>query len=370
MAARYAIVSALYAPHVGGVESFTERIAHELVREGDEVTVITSRLSETDPAHAVQDDGVEVWRLPCRPLMGGRMPVPLHNRAFRQLADQIARERFDGMLVNTRFYGMSIDGLRLARRCEAPAVVLDHGASWITLGNPLADAVLRVYERTMTARAKAYHPRFAGISKASVAWLGTFGIKTDTVIPNAIDAEAFRASSSGRDYRTELGISPEQKLVAFVGRLEPEKGPDMLAKALGELGEPYVGVLAGEGSLRPQIEALSLHNVHLMGNVSHQDVSALYAQADALCQPTRSEGFGLSILEAASWGVPIAMPAVGVAEEVLGSTYVRLDPPFTDLASKIEQTVALDASSTRESVERDWNWEASARALRAAFERA
>ncbi len=370
MAARYAIVSALYAPHVGGVETFTERMAHELVCGGDEAVVITSRLSAVDPTHAIQDDGTEIWRMPCRPLMGGRMPVPLRNRSFRQLEDRLAHEHFDGVLVNTRFYGMSLEGLRLARRCGAPAVVLDHGASWITLGNPLADCVLRVYERTMTARAKAYHPTFAGISKASVAWLGTFGIKTDTVIPNAIDAEAFRASSSGRDYRTELGISPEQKLVAFVGRLEPEKGPDMLAKALGELGQAYVGVLAGEGSLRPQIEALNLPNVHLLGNVSHQDVSALYAQADALCQPTRSEGFGLGILEAASWGVPIAMPAVGVAEEVLGSTYVRLDPPFTDLASKIEQTVALDASSTRESVERDWNWEASARALRAAFERA
>lgn len=367
MAARYAIVSALYAPHVGGVETFTENVAHELVREGDEAVVITSQLSEADPTHAVQDDGVEVWRLPCRPLMAGRLPIPLHNRALRHIEDQIARGRFDGMLVNTRFYGMSLEGLRLARRMRVPAVVLDHGASWITLGNPLADAVLQVYERMMTARAKAYRPTFAGISKASVTWLETFGIKTGVVIPNAIDAEAFRASASGRDYRTELGIAADQRLVAFVGRLEPEKGPDVFARALGELGEPYVGVLAGEGSLRPQLEALGLQNVHLMGNLSHPDVSALYAQADALCLPTSSEGFGLGILEAASWGVPIAMPAVGVAEEVLGNSYVRIEPPFADLASKIVQAVELDASATRENVERNWNWEASAKALKAAF---
>ena len=363
----YAIVSALYAPHRGGVETFTERLAHQMALEGDRVTVITSRLSEDAPEREVQEDGVEVWRLPCHPLMGARLPVPHKNRAFKAMVDELATCGFEGMLVNTRFYGLAYEGARLARRMKIPAIVLDHGADWLTLGNPLADVAIRAYERLATARIKTCRPAFAGISKKSTEWLKTFGINTDLVISNAIDAEEFRASSSGRDYRSELGLADDQRLVAFVGRLEPEKGPDKLAEALGNLAPHYVGVLAGEGSLRSKIEGLALDNVHLVGNVSHGDVSALFSQADVFCLPTRSEGFGLGILEAAAWGVPIAIPDVGVAGEVLGTDYVRLDPPYDDLAARIVEAAQLDASAPKQRVEEGFTWATTAETVRKAL---
>lgn len=368
MAGRYALVSALYAPHRGGVETFTENLAHELACEGDEVVVVTSQLSQDAPPFEQQEDGVAVWRLPCLPLMNGRLPLPRKGRAFGKLVERIASQSYDGMLINTRFYGMSLEGARLACKIGAPAIVLDHGADWLTMGNPVIDAAIRGYERLMTARVKRYHPTFAGISRKSTEWLRTFGIDTDLVISNAIDAAAFRASSSGRDYRHELGISDSQKLVAFVGRLEPEKGPDALARALAVLGPEYVGVFAGEGSLRGEIEALGLDNLHLVGNVSHQDVSALFAQADVFCLPTKSEGFCLGILEAAAWGVPVAIPDVGVASEVLGETYARLEPPFDDVAAKIVEATSLDTTEVRRHVEEDFTWKTTAREVKEAFE--
>ena len=81
MSSRYAIVSALYSPHRGGVETFSENLAHQLAIEGDAVTVVTSRLSANDPAYEVQDDGVMVWRLPCRPLMNGRLQWPVSSHS-------------------------------------------------------------------------------------------------------------------------------------------------------------------------------------------------------------------------------------------------------------------------------------------------
>lgn len=368
MAGRYALVSALYAPHRGGVETFTENLAHELSAEGDRVVVVTSQLSPDAPSYEQQEDGVEVWRLPCLALMNGRLPIPRKGRALRELEERLSAQAYDGVLINTRFYGMSLVGARIARKAGAPAIVLDHGADWLTMGNPIVDAAIKGYERMMTARVKRYHPTFAGISKKSTQWLKTFGINTDLVISNAIDAAAFRASSSGRDYRCELGIGDTQRIVAFVGRLEPEKGPDALARALATLGPEYVGVFAGEGSLRHEIEALGLDNLHLVGNVSHPDVSALFAQSDVFCLPTKSEGFCLGILEAAAWGVPVAIPDVGVAGEVLGDTYARLEPPFDDIADKIVEATSLDTTEVRRHVEEDFTWKTTAREVREAFE--
>ena len=59
----YCLFSALYAPHVGGVESYTAGLAKELARRGRRVMVVTSRLSPTHPERETQQDGVEVLRL-------------------------------------------------------------------------------------------------------------------------------------------------------------------------------------------------------------------------------------------------------------------------------------------------------------------
>lgn len=75
------IFSALYLPHMGGVETYTAGLAHELATRGNRVIVATSRLSEGDLVHERQSDGVEVMRFPCRALLGGRLPVPVHDGA-------------------------------------------------------------------------------------------------------------------------------------------------------------------------------------------------------------------------------------------------------------------------------------------------
>lgn len=59
MAHTYAIFSALYSPHVGGVESFTGNLSNELESEGNHVIVVTSQLGNT-PSYERTGNGVEV----------------------------------------------------------------------------------------------------------------------------------------------------------------------------------------------------------------------------------------------------------------------------------------------------------------------
>ena len=314
----YAIFSARYAPLTGGIESYTKGIATALVRRGRRVIVVTSQVGAT-PGRETDADGVEVVRLPAHSLMGGRLPMPKRNARYRQVMAGLEREGIDRVLVNARFYGHSIEGLALARRIDAPSCVLDHGSAYLVLGNPVADAALVAWEHVMTARCRRYRPRFAAVSTASAQWLSTFGIACDTVIPNAIDAASFRKSDTGRDFRRELGVGPDTTLVAFCGRLEPEKGALRLARAAGLVdAHDFAFALAGEGSERAGIEALGLPNVHLLGTLSHADLAALFRSSDLFCLPTRSEGFCTSLIEAASLGLTPVMPVVGGVHEVMG----------------------------------------------------
>lgn len=376
MSRTYAIFSAQYLPHVGGVETFTANLSHQLVLGGERVCVVTSARDDA-PEVETQEDGVRIVRLPSIQLMGGRLPLSRHGSRERSLLSAVSGLGVDRVLVNTRFYGTSVTGLRFARDIHVPAVLLDHGSAWLTFGRGEAlDAAAHAWERHMTARDASLGATFAGISEKSAAWLATFGIKTSLVIPNAIDGAAFRGESSGRDFRFELGIPEDKTLVAFVGRLAPEKGPERLLAAMELLGERCACVLAGEGTLRPQLERGLPANAHLVGNLGHADLSALLSQADVFCLPTRSEGFCTSLLEAGAWGVPCVVPDVGGAREVLchdGNTFGCITPdrePAT-MADGIRQVVAAwtseQARELRAHVERDLSWPQTVRALERAY---
>lgn len=370
----YGIFSAQYAPHTGGVEIFTQNLAHALVAEGNRVTVVASR-TDGSPAREVQSDGVEVVRLPCLSLMDGRLPISRRTGEYKRLMEQLGCCGVDRMLVNTRFYRHSLEGLRLARRMDVPAVVLDHGSAYLVLGNKVADAVLRGYERTVTRVGRRFAPRYAGVSRMSTEWLKTFGIETTRVVPNAIDAAGFRACSLGRDFRRELGIGDDQVLVVSVGRLAPEKGALQLAQAAELLGPDFVVVYAGEGSLRGRIEGMGLGNVRLAGGLDHGDLSALLSQADVFCLPTRSEGFCTSLLEAGAWGVTPVMPRVGGVDEVMGDP-VRFGRLLHDTEPDTVAAVLQDMRDSKaygrmselaQKVEREHSWHESVRALEACF---
>ena len=318
MRSRYVLFSALYPPHMGGIENFTYCLAHALVDRGDEVLVVTNDTNGLG-AGITDEDGVSVLRLPCFPLFAGRFPVPKLNAISRKLWKHVECQQFDGVLVNARFYIHSLRGIRLAKKLGITPVVLDHGSAFLSFSNPVIDPLVRTYERLITAMGKRFHPDYFGVSSKSVEWLRSFGIAAKGVIPNSIDAESFRETSSGRDFRNELGLDAESFLVCFVGRLIPEKGIRAILEAsrshrLIEAG--VVFVLAGDGALSKEVDDAQGESLRWVGRLSSSDISALLQQSDLLCLPTRSEGFATTLLEASSCGCPSVVTDVGGAREL------------------------------------------------------
>ena len=377
---KIAIFSALYAPSVGGVEKYTENLARSLAQRGCAVTVVTSRIDES-PSRETVIGGVEVLRLPALSLLGGRLPLSQKNGEHAGLLRELQEWAPDYVIVNTRFYAHSIVGRDFARRLGVRPVLIEHGSAYLTLGNPLADAVLRGYEHAMTRRVRRYGPACYGVSQRASEWLGHFGLPSEGVLSNAIDAAAFRRRSSGRKFRKELGIDDEAMVVAFVGRLMPEKGVGALLVAARRVADDrsIVFIVAGDGPEAEAVERVGLPNLFMTGTLDAGDVSALLSCSDVFLLPSRSEGFATSLLESASWGLPALATEVGGAREVLGEGAERLlleDATADSIVAALrwakghrEELGALGASS-RERVESNYTWEETARLAEAACARA
>lgn len=371
---RLCISSAYYPPHMGGVEVFTQSIAHELAGRGIGVCVVTDGVDGCGIERAA--DGVEVIRMPAADPTG-RFPLLARGSEAQRLWGDLAARDFDACVVNTRFYPLSLRMLELARRRDARPILIEHGSSYLSLGNPALDLGIHAYEHAIGARIRALGPACYGVSREACEWLSAFGLAARGTIHNSIDTAAFRAMSSGRDFRAEQGIPPDACLVAFTGRIIAEKGIWTLVDAARLLEkEPFYFIVAGDGPELGRLRARKPSNLKAVGRLSRADVSALLAQADIFCFPSSyPEGLPTSLLEATSAGAFIVTTPVGGAREIVpGPDYGRIVPDagYAGIARAIvdawSQPSLMRARARRcaERVEREFSWPKAADDLLAA----
>ena len=378
MALRIAIFSAQYPPHMGGIENFTQNLARALGNRGHAVTVVTNDTNSIGAGWACED-GFDVLRLPCVPLVDGRLPLPKPSAVRRELLKELSAREFDGVLVNARFYPHSLLGMKIARARGLAPLVLDHGSAYLSFSNPLLDPCVRIYEHVMTALGKRYKPRYFGISHKSVEWLRTFWIEAEGVISNSIDAAEFRECASRRDFRAELELDKDDFLVAFVGRLIPEKGISAIIEAsrTNELSNRHVVfALAGDGPLADEVKAAEGPNLCWMDRLGKDDVSALLQQSDALCLPSRSEGFSTTLLEAGACGCPAVVTDIGGARELIPDEHYGTIIKSMDASSIIAAIVHLaddplllmeQRRDCQSLVEKNYSWNSTAESVENLF---
>jgi glycosyltransferase involved in cell wall biosynthesis len=139
-------------------------------------------------------------------------------------------------------------------------------------------------------------------------------------IPNGVQQQAVPAP----DTLNELGVRPGQ-YVLFVGRLVPEKRPDLLVNAFATLRTSQRLVLAGGTSFTPEyvahLAALAARDprVIMPGYLYGEQLTALYHYASAFVLPSALEGLPLTLLEAAAAGSPVIASDIAPHLEVLGA---------------------------------------------------
>lgn len=336
------LFSSLYLPTMGGVQTYTASIARAFHECGSRVIVVCCAL-QAEPGLAVEN-GVEVLRLPCRPLLGGRYPVP--TTARRQW-EWLGLQQIDYIEVHTRFYPLSEQALAFAERKGVVPVLLEHGSAHLTMGNAMVDKGVQAVEHFMTRRCLRHPAAFYAVSKKASRWLGHFGISSCGELPNSIDADAYASEASDRDFRRELGAPEDALLVASVGRLVPEKGVLAMAEASKSLdSKRIVMALGGDGPLLDRLKAEEHDGFHVLGRLTRPDVAALLSQADLMCLPSRSEGFATSLLEAAACGTPALVTDVGGTDELIPDE--RFGTILSDAQPETIATALRSAQSQRQ----------------------
>jgi len=149
------------------------------------------------------------------------------------------------------------------------------------------------------------------------------------IIPNGIDLKRFQVSSEKRaEVRTSWGISPDQKVIGFVGRFHPQKDIPTFFQALELLcaqDPKVVGVMYGRGLSfeNPELLTLLEHLPNLKGHINlmgpRSDVENIYPGFDMMCSSSSfGEAFPNVLAEAMACGVPCAATDVGDAGIIIG----------------------------------------------------
>lgn len=143
-------------------------------------------------------------------------------------------------------------------------------------------------------------------------------------IPNGVDTHRFCPGRS-RDaaWRQSHGIPQDAPLVGFVGRLSPEKGPEVFVRVallMQQIAPKVHFVLVGEGPMRMElaqhVRQFDLdQRVHFVG-VQH-DMPQVYAQLDVVLSTSHTEAMPFALMEAMACGVPVVAPRVGGVPDLI-----------------------------------------------------
>jgi glycosyltransferase involved in cell wall biosynthesis len=216
---------------------------------------------------------------------------------------------------------------RAARAARRPLAVTMH--SWQE--KAMAEHVDPRHHDTMR-RAVAAADLVVCVSDALAAATRTSSLRPAGVhtVRNGIDAGHVRRSASSPP---EVPL-PEGPLVVGCGRLNDEKGFDVLvrahAQALADGAAPHRVVVMGEGPRRGALQSLACE-LGVEGSVTFAGFAtnpwSVLARADLFVLPSRYEGLTLTLLEALALGVPVAASACSGPEEILeGGRYGALFP--------------------------------------------
>ena len=146
--------------------------------------------------------------------------------------------------------------------------------------------------------------------------------------------------------------------LGVVSRLETIKGMDLVVPAFAEVLKRHPNtrlIVVGDGSLRSSMkqqtaELNCAENIKWVGRQPQEELAKWYSQMDIVLMPSRSEGFGLTAIEAMANGCVVVASNVGGLPEVVRDGVCGLlhrSEDITDMANKISSLISDEATYNR-----------------------
>jgi alpha-1,6-mannosyltransferase len=197
------------------------------------------------------------------------------------------------------------------------------------IGKPLAGLCGRICYSYCGALYRRFDALFALSENGGAAKLRARGVDNIDVVPLGVEVGEFAPAKRDPALRRKLGLSDDQPLLIYVGRLDGEKKPDVVAEAFRQLPEALGArlVLLGEGPLKDEIAALGDNRILIPGYVRNRtELARWLASADVYVSAMADETFGISIVEAQASGLPVVGVAAGAMIDRVNEGVGRLGP--------------------------------------------
>lgn len=302
----------------GGAERVWVTIARRFAERGDRVT-----LAVDDPLPGLDLDATTNPRV----LVLGKS----HLSATLRLARELKTRRPDVALAALSGSCTKLVAAAVLTQTTTPIVLSYHGfeeyktgrlAAAAYYGMPIAN---RVASRIVAVS--------EGLERRLIERWGADPTKTQRIY-NPVSLDLARAAASADDIATRAPV------ILGVGRLSPEKGIADLIEAFAKMMRSDARLMiAGDGPERRRLEARVVElglgkRVTFLGHVD--DPSALYRQASVVAIPSRTEAFGLVVVEALAHGLPVVATACEGPMEILANGRFGTIVPKGDSAAMTE----------------------------------
>jgi len=343
---RILAVGNMYPPHhTGGYELVWQAAMRHAGSLGHEVRVLTSDHREAGVRQSDEGDVRRTLRWywdPARyefPRLGplARLRIERHNAA--ELERHLASFRPD-VVAWWSMGCMSLALIERVRRAGIRAVFVVHD-DWLIYG-PHRDQWIRMWRGRRRALAPAAERLFGIPTSVELDRAGRFAFNSRYTLGRArgagIDAPTMTVVHPGVDERFLEAAPPRpwRWQLAYVGRIDRQKGIDTAVRAIALLPEPARLSVWGTGDQGYLAELRSLAaglgvagRIRFPGRASLRDLPSIYADSDAVVFPVRwQEPFGLVPLEAMGVGRPVLTTARGGTAEFIrhGENALVFDP--------------------------------------------
>lgn len=318
----------------GGMNVYVRELTSHLGRAGLHVDVFTRSQDEHVP-HVLHDLGFgnRVVHIPAGP----EIPLPKQQLStylpefttgILNFADERGL-RYD--IIHSHYWMSGISAISLREQWNIPVINMFH-----TLGlmkNRIAKNVTEIEgeyridgERTVIREANRLVAATIA-ERAQLEFLYQAEASKIKVIPPGVDLSRFYPIPKD-EAKAVIGVPQNDRMILFVGRIEPLKGLETLLRALGRVTRDccpmYLVVIGGEPDVSPETmnaemarlfalrDELNLQQmVIFLGKRAQDTLPYYYSAAEVVVVPSFYESFGMVALEAMACGTPVVASQVG-----------------------------------------------------------
>jgi D-inositol-3-phosphate glycosyltransferase len=379
----------------GGMNVYMLQSALHLARRGIEVEIFTRATASVDPPTVRVAPGVLVRNVVAGPFEGlDKYDLPTQLCAFAAgvLRAEAAHEPGHYDIVHSHYWLSGQVGWLARDRWAVPLVHTAHTLAAVknaalAEGDAPEPPLRTVGEQQVVDEADRLIVNTDDEARQLISIHHADPARIDVVHPG-VDLDVFRPGNR-RAARAALGLPLDEQTVAFVGRIQPLKAPDIVLRAAAKIpgvrvivaGGPSGSGLASPDGLRQLAGELGItKRVTFLPPQSRTDLATLFQAADLVAVPSYSESFGLVAVEAQACGTPVVAAAVGglpvaVRDGITGTLVSGHE--VGQWADAIDQLLRLNAGPQGSVMSRaaaqhaaTFSWENTTDALLASYRRA